>query len=106
LHDGNDQRPPSTNRDELDNGPLAGPSGGFDHMVVQREANAKFDDIVDFKMKWQLTREAGALVSSVNCETATSIINQQISCAANSMPDCNSYLLALANQVNKWCIQQ
>lgn len=104
LHDGNAQRPASPNVDELENGSL---SGGFNEIFVQKEANSQFDDIVRYKMKWQLVREAGAIISTPECSSANDILNQVISCnSSTAMPDCNSYLLSFANQVNNWCIQQ
>ncbi len=102
LHDGNGQWPASPNTDEQENSEWG---KDFDEVFIQREANATFDDIVHYKMKWQLTREAGALISNNNCQTARALVNQTISCAENAMPDCNAYLLSLANQVRNWCIQ-
>jgi prepilin-type N-terminal cleavage/methylation domain-containing protein len=39
------------------------------------EQNSTFDDIVHFKQKWQIVKEAGAVLSNDNCITAKTIIN-------------------------------
>lgn len=104
LHDGNGQRPISTDESEAENGSN---NEAFNEFFVQKERTDVFDDVIRYKMKWQLTRAAGAIISNENCTTAHNIIDQFITCDSNKgMADCSSYLLAFANQVNKWCIQQ
>ncbi len=39
------------------------------------EQNSTYDDIVHFKQKWQIVKEAGAVLSNSNCTTAKTIIN-------------------------------
>ena len=68
-----------------------------------------FDDIVRYKMKWQLVREAGGIISEdLPCTTAQTLLNYGADsyCAfGTSDPECSPTLSAMANKVNQLCLQ-
>lgn len=106
IKGGGGQQPVSTNTDEANNSQSTA-LGNFDQIFVQEETGEVFDDLVSYKMTWQLIREAGGVISDPVCTTAASVLNQSISCGSSpGSPNCSNYLQLLAAQVNKWCIQQ
>jgi prepilin-type N-terminal cleavage/methylation domain-containing protein len=104
----------SSNSDELENSELA---VAWDEIFVEKEVTSNFDDIVRYKMKWQLVRDAGAVMSESICNTAATVLNGVISGSSGSAycnstanptmdPNCPAILGSLASKVNKLCLQQ
>lgn len=96
----------SSNIDEQKNGIIASQT------YLQAEPNGNFDDIVRYKMRWQIIREAGAVVETTACVYAkqileTSDLTSNVAyfnpyCTAQpSSPDCESAIYTLSNFLNK-----
>jgi competence protein ComGC len=62
-----------------------------------------FDDIINYKMKFQLVREAGGIVSDKSCTIARDVFDHDSSVCDHN---CYSSLLVLATQVNDWCLNK
>lgn len=102
------QKAASANAAEIENGDLV---AGWDAVFVAQEIIPAFDDIVRYKMKWHLVREAGATIAEPACDTARTVISTTPNkyCDGTTYPsldpDCATYLGALAIKVNELCLQ-
>lgn len=96
----------SNNTDEQVNRAIASQT------YIQAEPTSTFDDIVRYKMRWQIIREAGAITETIACVSAKTIleksddviggINYNPYCTAQpNSSDCESAIYILSNFLNK-----
>ncbi len=89
-------------------------SGGtWNAIFVSSEPSSTFDDIVHYKMKWQIVREAGSVISNAACTTAHTIITtadlNATSALCSTKPassNCALFINTLASKVNQWCLNK
>lgn len=102
------QNPASTDAAESENSHVG---GIWDEVFVQKTFTRTFDDIVRYKMKWHLVRDAGAIIADPVCDIAKIVISTTPNSYCNATinpsmdPDCATYLGALANKVKELCLQ-
>jgi prepilin-type N-terminal cleavage/methylation domain-containing protein len=99
--------PPGANTNETTN--YNGVSNGI---FVQQEHTSTYDDIVRYKMKWQIIREAGGVISTSACTYAKAVLNQvdttycTVGQTSSANPKCKLYMSVLANKVHEWCLNK
>jgi len=73
-------------------------SATFDNIFVQKDETPTFDDIVRYKIKWQIMEDARAVNDLDLCYSADDSAN--ICAGAGSTTEC----IAMANQIRTWCL--
>ncbi len=91
---------------EAENGSLGSGIDGkdFDNVFVQKSATGLFDDIVRYKLKWQLANDAGGITDNPTCIGAENVVdaNPDVMCAGAAEPSCAE----MAAIVYQHCLEQ
>ena len=86
----------SSDADEKSNGDT---NGDFDNIFVQKEDDGNFDDIVSYKLKWQIIDSAGGITDEHLCDTATDDPLNKACSGASDATICQN----LANNLSNFC---
>ena len=91
---------------EAENGSLGSGIDGkdFDNIFVQKSATGLFDDIVRYKLKWQLANDAGGITDDATCVGAENVedANADVICAGAAASSCAE----MATIVYQHCLEQ
>jgi prepilin-type N-terminal cleavage/methylation domain-containing protein len=106
--------PSSPNSSEVDNSHVG---AAWDESFVTSEPNGSFDDIVHYRMKWQILGELGLPLSNSLCDTAKTVLQTAdvtsssvgYSAYCNTMPvdsNCASFLNTIALKIRDLCLSK
>ncbi|MBL0318716.1 MAG: type II secretion system protein [Alphaproteobacteria bacterium] len=102
----------STDVDEWANSHRVVAEGGTpDRIFVQKARNETFDDLIRYKTKWQLVREAGAVIDDEECIIADKVVATGSTdsptniCNGSAVTDCIAKVSKLAAKVQGLCLQ-
>lgn len=76
----------------------------FDNVFVQKDATGLFDDIVRYKLKWQVANDAGGITDSSTCAGAENVedANPDVICTGGTGTTCSD----MATIVYQHCLEQ
>jgi prepilin-type N-terminal cleavage/methylation domain-containing protein len=106
--------PSSPNSSEVDNSHVG---ATWDESFVTSEPNGSFDDIVHYRMKWQILGELGFSLSNSLCDTAKTVL-QTADVTSNSVgysgycntspadSNCASFLNTIALKIRDLCLSK